>query len=87
MSEAKRMKRAYRDEATMERLGRTREADLELRVRMLLRNGLTSKSGMTLADTEVLAEIVKRLGYDPEKLKTLDITDSAVNLFAKLPPG
>lgn len=59
-------------------------AQLELRVRMLLRNGLTSKSGTTLADTEVLGEIAKRLGYDPKKLKTLDVTDPTVNPFAKV---
>lgn len=59
-------------------------AQIELRVRMLLRNGLTSKSGMTLADTEVLKEIAMRLGCDISKLKELDMADPAVNPFAKL---
>jgi hypothetical protein len=56
---------------------------LELRVRLLLRNGLVSKSGVTLADTEVLKEIATRLGYDSTKLKQLDITNPNVNPFAK----
>lgn len=56
---------------------------IELRVRMLLRNGLLSKSGMTLADTEVIKEMAARLGYDAKKLKTLDITDPNVNPYAK----
>lgn len=57
---------------------------MELRVRMLLRNGLVSRSEVTLASTEVLREIAIRLGYDPEKLRDLDITDPKVNPFATL---
>ena len=61
----------------------TKKADLmELRVRMLLRNGLLSKSEMTLAGTDVLKEIAIRLGYDPHALKSLDITNPSVNPFA-----
>lgn len=56
---------------------------LELRVRMLLRNGLTSKSGMTLADTDVLKEITKRLGYKVPELLALDLSDPEVNPFAE----
>lgn len=43
-------------------------AFLELRLQNLLRNGFKSKSGMTLADTEVLKEIAKRLGYNKKDL-------------------
>lgn len=69
-------------------MGKTKStpAQLELRVRMLLRNGLTSKSGMTLADTEVLREIAKRLGYDTSKLKALNPADLAVNPYVYNPP-
>lgn len=51
------------------------ETMMEFRVRMLLRDALVSKSGCTLADTVVLAEIARRLGYDADKLVSLDITD------------
>ena len=69
--------------ARANQVGKTAE-QMELRVRMLLRNGLTSKSGMTLADTEVLKEITSRLGYDASKLKSMDISYPTVNPFAKL---
>lgn len=46
---------------------------MELRIRMLLRNGIVSKSGLTLADTEVLKEIAKRLGYSIKELKELEL--------------
>jgi hypothetical protein len=57
---------------------------LELRVRMLLRNGLVSKSGCTLADSEVLREIAVRLGYDTAVLEKIDVTDPTVNPYARI---
>lgn len=42
--------------------------DMEIRVQFLLRNGLKSKSGFTLASTDVLKEIAKRLGYSKAEL-------------------
>lgn len=52
---------------------------MDLRIRMLLRNALVSKSGTTMADTEVLKEIALRLGYALETLKQLDIGDPKIN--------
>ncbi len=57
---------------------------LDCRIQLLLHNGLTPRSSMTLADTEVLKEIALRLGYNLEKLKALDNTDPAVNPYLAL---
>lgn len=69
-------------EAETKRLDKA--AMMELRTRMLLRNALVSKSGQTLADTEVLKHLASRLGYDLDALAQLDITDPAVNPYAKM---
>lgn len=55
--------------------------NMELRTRLLFRNAITSKSGLTLADTEVLKNIALRLGYDLKELAYLDNTDVNVNPY------
>lgn len=42
---------------------------MEERIKALLLNGITSKSGITLASSDVLKAIAERLGYSIKDLK------------------
>lgn len=63
----------------MKPAGTTPKQDIEKRIRDLLARGFASRSGVTLADCEVLKEIAKRLGYRASLLRTVSKKEEEAN--------